>query len=161
MFPAARCAFISTLVAFLAGDVAGQATASKAAATLRVEPGLENAVDWKWSIVPSDPKDWGLELPDLTHLEQATPMPTAAPTDGQFTLYEVQRGDALFLIGKRFGVTVDQIKQANALSGDLIRAGQTLKIPPPTPRALTPPARAEFRRRKAKPSQRVRKPRRN
>ncbi len=154
MFPVARCAFISTLVAFLAGDVAGQATASKPAATLRVEPGLEKAVDWKWSVVPSDPKDWGLELPDLTHLEQATPMPTAAPTDGQFTLYEVQRGDALFLIGKRFGVTVDQIKQANGLSGDLIRAGQTLKIPPPTPRAQTPPAKADIStpKSKAKPA---------
>ena len=123
---------------------------------------MENAVDWKWSVVPSDPKDWGLELPDLTHLEQATPTPTAEPTDGQFTLYEVQRGDALFLIGKRFGVTVDQIKQANGLSGDLIRAGQTLKIPPPTPRAQTPPARADISTPKSKASsQRVRKPRRN
>ena len=78
MFPVARCAFIFSLVAFLAGDVAGQAAASKPAATLRVEPALEKAVDWKWRVVPSDPKDWGLELPDLTHLEQATPMPTAA-----------------------------------------------------------------------------------
>jgi LysM repeat protein/lipoprotein-anchoring transpeptidase ErfK/SrfK len=143
MFPVARCVFISTMAAVLAGDVSGQTSASKSAATLRVEPALEKAVAWKWRVVPSDPKDWGLELPDLTHLAQATPTPTFAPTEGQFTLYEVQRGDALFLIGKRFGVTVDQIKQANGLSGDLIRAGQTLKIPPPTPRAQPSPARAD------------------
>ena len=56
----------------------------------------------------------------------------------------MQRGDALFLIGKRFGVTVDQIKQANGLGSDLIRAGQTLKIPPPAPRPQRPPAGADI-----------------
>ena len=143
------------MAAFLVGDVAGQAAASKPAATLRVEPALEKAVDWKWRVVPSDPKDWGLELPELTHLAQATPTPTAPPSEGQFTLYEVQRGDALFLIAKRFGVTVDQIKQANGLSGDLIRAGQSLKIPPPAPRAQAPPPRADIsapKSRAAKPA---------
>jgi LysM repeat protein/lipoprotein-anchoring transpeptidase ErfK/SrfK len=154
MLSVARCAFIWTTAAFLAGDVAGQGAASKSATTLRVEPALEKAIDWKWRVVPSDPKDWGLELPDLTHLAQATPTPTAAPTDGQFTLYEVQRGDALFLISKKFGVTVDQIKQANGLSGDLIRAGQTLKIPPPAARAQTSPARAEI----SPPRSKARKP---
>ena len=138
-----RCAFISTLAAFLVGDVAGQVAASKPA-TLRVEPGLENAVNWKWRVVPSDPKDWGLELPDLAHLAQPTPTPTFGSAEGQFTLYEVQRGDALFLIGKKFGVTVPQIKQANGLSSDLIRAGQTLKIPPPAPRVQASPARADL-----------------
>ena len=148
MFPLARCAFILTLAAFPAGDVAGQAAGSRSAAALRVEPAFEKAVDWKWRVVPSDPKDWGLELPDLTHLAQATPTPAAEPNEGQ--LYEVQRGDALFLISKRFGVTVDQIKQANGLSGDLIRAGQTLKIPPPAPRAQTPLARADIAAPKSK-----------
>ncbi len=62
----------------------------------------------------------------------------------------MQRGDALFLIGKKFGVTVDQIKQANGLSSDLIRAGQTLKIPPPAPRAQTSPARADISTPKSK-----------
>ncbi len=131
------------MAAVLGVDVAGQTAAPRPAATLRVEPGFEKAVNWKWRAVPSDPKDWGLELPDLTHLAQATPLPAVASTEGQFTIYQVQRGDALFLIGKRFGVTVDQIKQANGLSSDLIRAGQTLKIPPPTPRAPTPPARGD------------------
>jgi LysM repeat protein/lipoprotein-anchoring transpeptidase ErfK/SrfK len=145
-----RCAFILTIAAFLAGNAAGQATASKPATTLRIEPGLEAAVDWKWRVVPSDPKAWGLELPDLTHLAQVAPTPTAVATEGQFTLYEVQRGDALFLIGKRFGVTVDQIKQANGLSSDLIRAGDTLKIPPPAPRAQTSPAQADITAPKSK-----------
>jgi LysM repeat protein/lipoprotein-anchoring transpeptidase ErfK/SrfK len=152
MFLVARCAFISTLAAFLAGDVAAQPAAAKGTTSPRVEPGLENAVEWKWRAVPSDPKDWGLELPDLTHLAQVTPTPTSASTEGQFTLYEVQRGDALFLIGKRFGVTVDQIKQANGLSSDLIRAGETLKIPPPSPAAQRPPASADVSPPKSRPT---------
>ncbi len=143
MIAVARCVLISAVAGSLAVRVAGQTPAAKPAATLRVEPGLENAVNWKWRALPSDPKDWGLELPDLTHLAKATPSPPLAPPESQFTLYEVQRGDALFLIGKRFGVTVDQIKQANGLSSDLIRAGQTLKIPPAAPPARTPSATAE------------------
>lgn len=135
---------ILTAAAALGANASGQTASSKTGAGLRAEPGLETAVDWKWRVVPSDPKDWGLELPDLTHLAQATPTPAATPTEGQFALYEVQRGDALFLIGKRFGVTVDQIKQANGLRSNLIRAGETLKIPPPAPRAQPSPATAEI-----------------
>jgi lipoprotein-anchoring transpeptidase ErfK/SrfK len=41
----------------------------------------------------------------------------------------VKPGDALILIGKRFGLTVEQIKAFNGLKNDKIRAGQTLKIP--------------------------------
>ena len=130
MCPLARCVLILTAAAALGANASGQTASSKTGAALRVEPGLETAVDWKWRVVPSDPKDWGLELPDLTHLAQATPTPAATPTEGQFALYEVQRGDALFLIGKRFGVTVDQIKQANGLRSNLIRAGETLKFLP-------------------------------
>jgi murein DD-endopeptidase MepM/ murein hydrolase activator NlpD len=44
-------------------------------------------------------------------------------------LYEVKKGDALVLIGKKFGITVSQIQAFNGLKGDKIRAGQTLKIP--------------------------------
>jgi LysM repeat protein/lipoprotein-anchoring transpeptidase ErfK/SrfK len=150
MCPLARCVVILTAAAALVANAAGQTAASKPTAAVRVEPGLETAVDWKWRVVPSDPKDWGLELPDLTHLAQPTPTPAAAPTEGQFALYEVQRGDALFLIGKKFGVTVDQIKQANGLRSDLIRAGETLKIPPPAPRAQTPPVKAEISTPKSK-----------
>jgi lipoprotein-anchoring transpeptidase ErfK/SrfK len=52
----------------------------------------------------------------------------------------VKPGDALILIGKRFGLTVEQIKAFNGLKNNKIRAGQTLKIPSlAESRALTPP----------------------
>jgi len=138
MFPASKCVLILVIAGNFASVIAQTPPASKPPSPLRIEPGLENAVKWKWHVAPSDPKNWGLELPDVTHLAQATPRPTLAEHESPYTLYEVKRGDALFLIGRRFGVSVDQIKQANGLTSDLIRAGQTLKIPP-APRATATP----------------------
>ena len=55
----------------------------------------------------------------------------------------MKRGDALILIGKRFGVTVAQIKEFNGLKDDKIRIGQMLKIPAVAePSATTPPSQS-------------------
>jgi LysM repeat protein/lipoprotein-anchoring transpeptidase ErfK/SrfK len=137
-YAATRFVLNFVAVGAVAANLSAETPPSKPAAAPRVEAGFENAVNWKWRVAPSDPKGWGLELPDVTHLAQVTPVPASAQADTAYTLYEVKRGDALFLIGRRFGVSVDQIKQANGLTGDLIRAGQMLKIPP-APRATATP----------------------
>ena len=41
----------------------------------------------------------------------------------------VQRGDSLYAISRRHGVTVDALRRANNLSGSIIRPGQTLVVP--------------------------------
>lgn len=43
--------------------------------------------------------------------------------------YTVTKGDTLSAIARKKGTSVSKIKAANGLSGDLIRLGQTLKIP--------------------------------
>ena len=43
--------------------------------------------------------------------------------------YTVVKGDTLSAIARKKGTSVSKIKAANGLSGDLIRLGQTLKIP--------------------------------
>lgn len=43
-------------------------------------------------------------------------------------LYEVKPGDTLSKIAKKFGTNVALIKRANALGGDIIRSGQSLKL---------------------------------
>ena len=43
-------------------------------------------------------------------------------------IWTVRSGDALSLLAQRFGVTVQQIKEWNALDSDLIRVGQSLII---------------------------------
>lgn len=45
------------------------------------------------------------------------------------TTYQVVSGDSLSVLAARFGTTVDAIRQANGLSSDTIRIGQTLVIP--------------------------------
>jgi len=43
--------------------------------------------------------------------------------------YKVQKGDSLWRISKRFGVSIATLKKANALSGNHLRAGTKLYIP--------------------------------
>jgi len=47
-----------------------------------------------------------------------------------FREYTVRYGDSLLAIARRHGVSADEIRRENALRGDMIRAGQTLRIPP-------------------------------
>ncbi|MDD4013926.1 MAG: L,D-transpeptidase family protein [Candidatus Omnitrophica bacterium] len=54
-------------------------------------------------------------------------MLSAAPTEDSIQ-YAVQKGDTLYAISKRFNTTVDMIRKANGLTGDLISIGQKLKI---------------------------------
>ena len=87
-------------------------------------------------LIPSDnpPPDNSGSAPPA---DAPTPLPTAAPTattapaalPGAFA-YVVQRGDNLFRIGLRFGVSVARIKALNGLFSDLIYVGQTLIIAP-------------------------------
>lgn len=67
--------------------------------------------------------------------EGAVPPATAAPDQptleaptGTLT-YVVQRGDTLWGISRRFGVTVSDLRSANGLTGSLIFVGQTLIVP--------------------------------
>lgn len=99
-----------------------------------IEPGMEQAVKWRWSPEASDPAKWGLSL-------EAPPSPinpvtgkAATPTHPQgppeTTLdYLVQKGDSLYVIARRHGVTVDQLKLFNQIKRDVIVVGQTLRIP--------------------------------
>lgn len=49
------------------------------------------------------------------------------PVSGDF--YIVEKGDSLWSISKKFGVTVDQLKELNNLTSNLLSVGQLLKIP--------------------------------
>ena len=62
----------------------------------------------------------------------------------------VAQGDALSMIAKRAGVSVDQIKEWNQLDGDLIRVGQKLVVGPsakvkPSTGTRAPKARPELK----------------
>lgn len=50
-----------------------------------------------------------------------------APSGSKY--YTVQSGDSLWSIARKYGITVDELKQANNLSGNLLNIGQNLLIP--------------------------------
>ncbi len=83
----------------------------------------------------------GTEVPTVVPpTEVPTAVPTVAPTTeggGEInpsniqTRYVVQKGDTLYSLGRRFGVSVEMIKSANNLTSDDIKVGQELIIPKP------------------------------
>lgn len=58
-----------------------------------------------------------------------TPDPVSAPASGGGRSYTVKKGDTLFGISKKTGVKVARLMSANGLSSDMIRVGQSLRIP--------------------------------
>ena len=53
-------------------------------------------------------------------------MPYIAPTESDF--YTVQKGDSLWKIATKFGITVDELKELNNLKNNTITVGQNLKV---------------------------------
>lgn len=95
----------------------------------KTEPGLEQAVDWKWWVAPAASTGWGIPLPDPSRPAtpgEAGPIPVVAPRPDT---YQVVKGDALIKIATKFDMTVPQLKQFNGLKDDRIKIGQTLRIP--------------------------------
>ena len=119
---------------FFYSSLSAQVPSAKPVSALRVEPGLEKALRWKWWVAPSAEKDWGFPIPErpaLPAVPAIAPSPSnptpAAPDPA--TIYEVKRGDVLIRIAKRVHVPVAQLKTFNGLQGDMIHIGQVLKIP--------------------------------
>jgi LysM repeat protein/predicted nucleic acid-binding Zn ribbon protein len=72
-------------------------------------------------------------ISDATGLRAGTELIIVQPPDFKATMayetYEVKAGDTLFTLSARFGLTVAEIKEVNALKGDQLSVGQELQIP--------------------------------
>ncbi len=66
-----------------------------------------------------------LRRPELIHAGQRL----VVPLDGEDVFYRVRRGDTLSQLARTFRTSAARIRQANGLRGNLIVAGQTLRIP--------------------------------
>lgn len=133
-----------------------------------IEPGMEQAVRWRWSPESTPSTTWGLPLDALVQPNEEAA--TGDPKSGKKILpqgppkttleYTVQKGDSLYVIARQHGVTVDQVKVFNELKRDIINIGQVLRIPsladlqkmapPPEPK---PDKKAEVKPTKASPQQ--------
>lgn len=54
---------------------------------------------------------------------------TKKTTASKPVVHEIKAGESLTVIAKKHGVTVEELKKANGLTGDNIRAGESLKVP--------------------------------
>lgn len=64
-----------------------------------------------------------------TAKKKSTTSKSTAKKSSSGSRYTVTKGDTLYGIARKKGTTVAKLKSANGLSGDLIRPGQSLKIP--------------------------------
>lgn len=64
---------------------------------------------------------------DLINIGQILKIPSSQAES--YIEYTVRSGDTLWLLSRRYNTTVDAIKKANGLTGDLLNIGQILKIP--------------------------------
>lgn len=67
--------------------------------------------------------------PSSTSSSSSSSRSSSSSSSPSYTRYTVKKGDTLYSLARKNGTTVSKIKSANGLSSDLIRIGQTLKIP--------------------------------
>lgn len=77
---------------------------------------------------------------DLIRIGQKLKIPPQSKTPGAdvvgpASLYTVVRGDTLASIALAHGVSVADLRRSNGLTGDLIRVGEKLQVPPRVPSA--------------------------
>ncbi len=56
-------------------------------------------------------------------------IPTKSIDTGETDIYEVKRGDTLYSIANKYGISVSELKAINDLSSDNLSIGQILKVP--------------------------------
>lgn len=66
------------------------------------------------------------------------PIAKAAPVPVSETVHTVVKGDTLYNLSKRYNLTVTDLKRANAIDGNSIQLGQSLKIPAIAVQSTTP-----------------------
>jgi len=83
-----------------------------------------------WMRIPAGPVCAPQFVSPYSSVTVVTPAPaTNTPPASSSAFYVVQRGDTLWRLGLRYGVTVYSLKVANGLQSNLIYVGQVLVIP--------------------------------
>ena len=83
-----------------------------------------------------------LEIPARSETVPRPAVPAAAKEQSAAGLYRVRQGDSLYSLSRRFGVSVDTLRDVNGLRGSALSIGQKLVIPA-TAKAQPSPAEAD------------------
>ena len=92
------------------------------------DPALSEFEMSDFSFDESDFKDLGIDKADTATSGMDT---TEVSSLGTPTYYTVVKGDTLYGISRKYGVTVDQLKQWNNLTDNIISIGQRLTVSQP------------------------------
>jgi LysM repeat protein len=71
------------------------------------------------------------------------PDPSIIDPSKRIVEHQIQSGESLWKIARDYKTTVKEIKAANQMADDNIRAGQTLRVPTSLPEGASPGAAAE------------------
>ncbi len=78
--------------------------------------------------VPVEKKEFYASLDNQTPVEKSITKNNSTKTSASYIYHHIRRGENLFTIAKRFGVTIADLRDWNNLSENKIYAGQNLKI---------------------------------
>ena len=125
-----QCAAAHSQFALALGLMPGDADARQGlAAAKRHCPSAGTAVDQATPQTADAPRPRAERTPPPA----ALPAPAAGPTR-----HVVQRGETLFGLAQRYGISVADLQRANNLTDDTLLAGQTLAVPSPDSVAPAP-----------------------
>lgn len=79
-------------------------------------------------VTPADSSALDKVIKAMEAMKQSSDSTAAQPKEVQPTVYTVRKGDSLYAIARKYGVTVSEIKELNGI-GDSIKIGQKIKIP--------------------------------
>ncbi|MDE7160923.1 MAG: transglycosylase SLT domain-containing protein [Muribaculaceae bacterium] len=99
---------------------AAQSRPAQAPKQTAAPQGKQSAAPAASAPAKSQKKQQSAAAPKKQKTKEAAPKPAN---------HEVKSGETLSSISKKYGVTVDELRKANNLTGDNIRAGATLKVP--------------------------------
>lgn len=114
----------------LAAVAAALVAAIQPCAAARVEPGMEQAVKWKWSVDDGGGSTWGLPGRSVPVVRTAPSDPT--PPAGylsQGPVHTVRAGDSLYRIARKHKISVAQLMEFNGMDSHLINIGDRIRIP--------------------------------
>ena len=79
-----------------------------------------------------------MEIPSKSETVARPVVPAPAGEQSAAGLYRVKQGDSLYSLSRRFGVSVDSLRDVNGLRSSVVNVGQKLIIPATAKNQPTP-----------------------
>ncbi len=86
------------------------------------------SISRKFNIPVNDLKIQNNLTSDILSVGQVLQIPTSNVSVNDIIVYTVQRGDSLYSLAKQYNTTIDDIKQLNNLTSDVLKLNQQLQI---------------------------------